>query len=77
MLCYDIAFVFNSKEAYWQPWSMVFYFCFVGSGNEKSQPPSFEKESDQHCHEHEYVSTLEQVKLLATKINILMFENNV
>ena len=56
---------------------MVFYFCFVGFGNEKSQPPSFEKESDQHCHEHEYVSTLEQVKLLATKINILMFENNV
>ena len=51
---------------------MLFHFCFVGSGTEKSQPPSLDKESDQHCHDQEYVSTSGQVKLLATKINILL-----
>ena len=54
---------------------MLFYFCFAGSGTEKSQPPSLDKESDLHFHDQEYVSTLRQVNLLATKINILMFTN--
>ena len=65
------------EEVYGEPCNVVLHFCFAGSGNEKSWLPSFNNESDQHCHDQEYVSTLGPEKLLATEINILMFENSV